>query len=190
MIFRRSENVPQLADYREYRDPYLRHDFQFRCAYCLTPELYFLNGDAGEIDHFRPLNPRPELGLNFSHLRNDYSNLYWTCGRCNLTKGNTWPSADEIQQGMRFFDPCVEDHDSHLKLEDDGTLTPTSRAGEYTIEMIRLNRRNLVRLRLYFQECDRKLSMLATLIDSDTPQATQEAIRLQITHLRRLLNSV
>lgn len=71
MIFRRSLDVPALRDYRAYRDPYLRPDFQYRCAYCLTHEFYFLQGDGGEIDHHRPLNAE---GRDFSCLRNDYAN--------------------------------------------------------------------------------------------------------------------
>jgi len=56
MIFRRSPNVPVFSDYHQYRDSYLRPDFQYRCAYCLTHEFYFLQGDGGEIDHHRPLH--------------------------------------------------------------------------------------------------------------------------------------
>jgi hypothetical protein len=189
MIFRRSENVPPLDDCRGYRDPYLRPDFQYRCAYCLTPELYFLNGDAGEIDHFRPLNPRPELGLDFSHLRNVYRNLYWTCGRCNLHKGNTWPTLDDTEQGRRLVDPCVEDHDSHFRLQSDGTLQPTSVVGEYTIGVIRLNRRNLVTIRKYLIRWDSMLSMLRSSLGHEIPIATQEVILSQITSLQELLHS-
>ncbi|MBV9850100.1 MAG: hypothetical protein JO250_10545 [Armatimonadetes bacterium] len=63
MIFRRSPNVPSLDNYEDYRDPYLRPDFQHRCAYCLTHEHFFLDGEAGEIDHHRPLRPPPRVGL-------------------------------------------------------------------------------------------------------------------------------
>ena len=65
MIFQRSPNVPTLDDPLDYRDLYLRPDFQFRCAYCLTHEHYFLDGEAGEVDHHRPLHPPKALRLNF-----------------------------------------------------------------------------------------------------------------------------
>ena len=58
MIFSRSLNVPLFNDYRAYRDAYLRPDFQYRCAYCLAHEFYFLQGDGGEIDPFRPLQAK------------------------------------------------------------------------------------------------------------------------------------
>ena len=160
MIFRRSENVPRLSRYIDYRDRYLRPDFRFRCAYCLTPEFYFQQGDGGEIDHFRPLNPPSSLGLNFSHLRNEYSNLYWSCSRCNTCKGNAWPTRLENEQGHRFLDPCIEDSDDHWSLKDDGAVEPTTPTGVYTVETIRLNRRRLVWFRKYLNECAQKLRLL------------------------------
>lgn len=144
MIFRRSPNVPHLSDYREYRDPYLRPDFQYRCAYCLTHEFYFLQGDGGEIDHHRPLNAP---GRDFLHLRNEYGNLYWSCGQCNSEKGNRWPSDAEYADGFRFLDPCVEDHNDHWDSHADGTVTAKTNTGRYTVLYIRLDRKRLNDLR-------------------------------------------
>ena len=66
MRFQRTAEVPQLPDYLDYRAPYLRPDFQYRCAYCLTHERFFLDGEAGEVDHHRPLHPPVVLGKDFS----------------------------------------------------------------------------------------------------------------------------
>ncbi len=55
MIFRRSPNVPVLNDYRACRDAYLRPDFRYRCAYCLTHEFYFLTFAPGPADPPQPL---------------------------------------------------------------------------------------------------------------------------------------
>jgi len=110
VIFRRTPDVPLLNDYRVYRNAYLRPDFGYRCAYCLTHEFYFLQGDGGEIDHFRPFHAS---GHDFSHLKNEYRNLYWTCGQCNSEKSNLWPSDADYAEGFRFLDPCIEDHDDH-----------------------------------------------------------------------------
>ena len=147
MIFRRTADVPQLSDYRNYRDPYLRPDFQYCCAHCLTHERFFLDGEAGEVDHFRPLHPPPALGKDFSHLRNVYANLYWSCSRCNLYKGNAWPTDEEYARGDRFLDPCAEDHDAHWETHSDGTLTAKTATGQYTIENVRLARPRLNRRR-------------------------------------------
>lgn len=144
MIFHRSLNTPQFNDYRRYRDAYLRPDFRYRCAYCLTHEFYFLQGDGGEIDHFRPLHAAEH---EFSHLKNEYSNLYWTCGQCNTEKGNAWPTEAEYASGFRFLDPCIEDHDDHWETDTNGILTAKTSTGRFTIQSIRLNRQRLKELR-------------------------------------------
>jgi len=144
VIFRRSPDVPSLSDYRQYRDPYLRPDFRFRCAYCLTHEFYFLQGDGGEIDHHRPLHAE---GHDFSALKNVYGNLYWACGQCNREKGNHWPGDAEYAAGFRFLDPCAEDHDDHWEAHADGTLAAKTDTGRFTIQFLRLDRRRLTELR-------------------------------------------
>ena len=156
MRFQRTAEVPQLPDYLDYRAPYLRPDFQYRCAYCLTHERFFLDGEAGEVDHHRPLHPPVVLGKDFSHLKNVYSNLYWSCSRCNLHKGNLWPTDEEYTRGERFLDPCAEDHGDHWETHPDGTLTAKTPTGLYTIENIRLARANLNRRRAELYQSQQK----------------------------------
>ena len=134
MIFRRSPNVPILNDYRAYRDTYLRPDFGYRCACCLTHD--------------------------FSHLKNEYSNLYWTCGQCNLEKGNFWPSDTEYAEGFRFLDPCAEDHDDHWETHANGTLTAKTNVGRFTIKFIRLDRKRLNDLRRFLHVYQEKVAAL------------------------------
>lgn len=157
MIFRRTTGVPQFTDYLDYRDPYLRPDFQYRCAYCLTHERFFLDGEAGEVDHHRPLNPPAALGKDFSPLKSAYDNLYWSCSRCNLYKGNLWPTDEEYGRGERFVDPCAEDHDDHWETHPDGALTATTPTGQYTIKNIRLARPRLNRRRAELYAAQRKV---------------------------------
>ncbi len=157
MIFRRSLDVPPLVDYRAYRDPYLRPDFQYRCAYCLTHEFYFLQGDGGEIDHFRPLHAGNH---DFSHLKNEYGNLYWTCGQCNLEKGNSWPNDADYAEGLRFLDPCAEDHDDHWATHADGTVTAKTDTGRFTIRFVRLDRQRLNDLRRLLHSYQEKIASL------------------------------
>lgn len=143
MIFRRPLDVLVLRDPLDYRDIYLRPDFQFRCSYCLTHEYYFLDGEAGQIDHHRPLHPPASLGLDFSHLRSVYANLYWCCPCCNLYKGNRWPTNEQYEAGIRFLDPCAEDHIDHWDTHPNGTVTAKSPTGRYSIQTIRLDRPRL-----------------------------------------------
>lgn len=164
MIFSRTPEVPQLDDYQDYRDPYLRPDFRYRCAYCLTHEFYFLSGDGGEIDHHRPINPPKDIGHDFSHLVNAYSNLYWTCSRCNSIKSNKWPSDSDYAQDRRFLDPCVEDHDDHWTTNSDGTVTPTTDIGRYTVRHIRLDRRRLNAFRGHMYQLQQKVQSIERLL--------------------------
>jgi 5-methylcytosine-specific restriction endonuclease McrA len=155
MIFQRSADVPALDDYTEYRS-YLRSDFRYRCAYCLTHEYYFLDGDGGEIDHHRPLNPSPRGSKDFSHLVNVYDNLYWTCSKCNRSKGNRWPTDEQYAAGSRFLDPCREDHEAHWQTNSDGTIIALTETGRYTIRTVRLDRPFLNRRRAELYQ-DQKL---------------------------------
>ena len=159
MIFQRSADVPQFSRYQDYR-LYLRFDFQYCCAYCLTHERYFLDGEAGEIDHHRPLHPPKALGKDFSHLVNAYSNLYWSCPRCNLYKGNLWPTDEEYERGERFLDPCLEDHDTHWETHTDGTLTAKTATGSDTIQVLRRDRPWMNRRRAALSEDRQKLARL------------------------------
>ena len=135
MIFHRSLPPRPYGNYLRYR-PLLRQDFQNRCAYCLLHE-YYLGGESGCcIDHHRPV--RGPSGR--SDLVATYSNLYWCCRECNENKGDTWPSNDDYNSGLRFLDPCQpeDDHNSHWRVREDGSLEAISRTGLYTIERLKL----------------------------------------------------
>lgn len=188
MIFRRSSNVPALPHYRDYRDLYLRPDFRHRCAYCLTHEFYFLGGEGGQIDHHRPLNPSPDLGVDFSSLKHVYENLYWSCSTCNNGKGNQWPSETQYAAGERFLDPCLEDHDDHWVSYPDGRLIPKTATGTYTIRGIRLNRRRLIQFRQFLFESQRKIREIeAILASAGLTEAEHAALAGQRDALRERL---
>lgn len=154
MIFRRTRDVPAFQDYLDYR-PFLRRDFEYRCAYCLRHEFFSGGGEAGEVDHHRPLRLFPEL-------KSEYGNLYWSCRRCNATKSGKWPSAPQEALGFRFVDPCADDHDNHWQTHPDGTLTPLTVPGRYTIRHIQLDRPVLTEFRRFLsrlQEQVREIEM-------------------------------
>ena len=141
MIFRRSSEVPEQSGYEAYRR-WLRQDFEFRCAYCLRHEFFFGGGEAGEIDHFCPRYLFPDRV-------NEYGNLYWSCRKCNAVKGGKWPSEAQMGRGLRFLDPCVEDHEDHWQTQADGGLTALTPVGRYTIRQIRLDRPTLIQFRQF-----------------------------------------
>jgi hypothetical protein len=143
-VFTRRPNPPSYANYHLYK-PFLRVDFKYRCAYCRLHEGDQYGGGFHnfQIDHFRP-HSLPA----FTHLINEYSNLYYSCRWCNRAKWETWPSEQQRADGYEFVDPCKEDlYRAHCRLKEDGNLEGTTHPGEYTVREIRLNRRMFKRLR-------------------------------------------
>ena len=128
------------AGYRK-AEPYLRRDFDYRCAYCMVHEQQLGGTKAFCIDHFKPRSKGGRV--------NDYANLYWSCIPCNLFKHDNWPTEEQRRKGYRFADPCREqDYGVHFVESDDFELLPQTPCGEYHVLTLRLNRAWLRRLRL------------------------------------------
>jgi len=141
---RRIGSIPNFVDYQDYR-PYLREDFLRHCAYCTGHEDEMGGEDHYEIDHHRPKSRR-----EFSHLVNDYGNLYYSCHGCNRkgAKGDNWPSDELYNAGFRFFDPVVENaYATHMSETQSGRLVRKTNVGVYSIDKLRLNREGLRKLR-------------------------------------------
>lgn len=156
-IVRGSDPGP-FAKYGDYK-PHLQPLFRSRCAYCISHEEVMSGYDAMEVDHFRPRS-RPE----FEHLKKEWTNLYYACRLCNGNggKSNHWPTTEQNALGFRFIDPCEEDPDDHIRLtrhpktDELSWLRPLTPAGQYTIDKIRLNRKQLVDMRRKLARLDRE----------------------------------
>jgi len=139
-LFSRAQNPQTYGNARQYK-PFLRVDFQTRCAYCERPEDYMGGEEAFEVEHFKPKSKFPQLDCV-------YTNLYYACRGCNAYKWETWPSEDQLAQGMHFADPCEQDPYLHHLLEtEDGSVKGTTPCGIYTAAHIRLHRDDLRRWR-------------------------------------------
>jgi hypothetical protein len=165
-IIRGSDPGP-VTKYGDYK-PYLQLLFRSRCAYCISHEEKLGGYDAMEVDHFRPWG-RTE----FKHLKKEWANLYYACRGCNLHKSNHWPTTDQESRGLRFIDPCNEDPDDHIRLTrhlktgELSWLRPLTPVGRYTIDKIRLNRKQLVDIR---RELARRESEERTSLDRNREQ--------------------
>ena len=132
---RRRQSPPKMQGRVGYRnaEPYLRQDFNYRCAYCGVHEQLKGGPQAFCIDHFKPRSKGGAV--------NDYNNLYWVCIPCNMIKHDKWPTSEQRRRGYRFADPCREqDYGVHFVESDEGGLQPLTQCGEYHISMLRLNR--------------------------------------------------
>ena len=69
---------PVYTTYASFR-PWLRDEFEFRCAYCLHRELFAQAVSDHVIDHFLPKSIHPDLSAS-------YNNLVYSCRPCNEAK--------------------------------------------------------------------------------------------------------
>lgn len=130
-------DVPAMASYSEYR-PMLRNDFFFCCAYCGLAE-FEASGIAFQIDHYEPVSFRPDL-------ENFYANLLYSCDECNRLKGDLTPPPEARKAGYAVFRPDEHYWDDHFE-PDNRRIKHRSKIGEFSIDVLNLNRHSLMRLR-------------------------------------------
>lgn len=148
------EDPPSYRTVESYR-PYLRKISNYSCAYCNISEAES-SGATFNIDHFRPQ-------AIFSNLATECTNLRYSCPRCNSYKSDNWISVEEgccrdcdvctkhvCQTDVsRFIDVLKEDPSEIMRLGDDYKIYvySGSKVAQYTIDYLRLNRAQLIRLR-------------------------------------------
>jgi hypothetical protein len=135
--------------YQAYR-PYVRQDFRASCAYCLLHELWAAGPENFELDHFFPR-------VRFPERVNDFYNLYYSCHPCNHIKHDKWPSTALQAAGIGFIDLCQDEFDQHFEEREDGTWKPLNRSAAFTLEMLRLNRDQLVEMRQFLRALPREI---------------------------------
>lgn len=135
--------------------------FHGKCAYCEQPTDYVHRKNF--LDRFRPI--RGALGLDgrvavdhYWWLAFEWENMYGSCSRCNSAKGSRFPvDGPRANLGMRgdallgeralLLDPCVDYPEEHLIFSRDGYVSGLTPQGQYTIEVLALNRNELINLR-------------------------------------------
>lgn len=117
------------SDYSAYKD-WLRDDFEFRCVYCLDREQFASDGSHRfAVEHVEPKSRAP-------HRETDYSNLLYSCNRCNVQKGLK-PVADPTATGFGHL----------LRFKETGEYESLSNEGVRLIRGMDLNHPNRVRAR-------------------------------------------
>jgi uncharacterized protein (TIGR02646 family) len=136
-----------------------------KCAYC---ETLLGVSDLGDIDHFRPKRDAVGITKEAPHpdhywwLAYEWTNLYLACRMCNFAKGPRFPvqggkratatsTGDELrrQELALLVDPGFDKPFEHLTFDREGFVHPKpgSAKGSVTIEVLQLNRPNLVQAR-------------------------------------------
>ena len=96
----------------------IRQWYGYCCGYCGVSEA----DSGGELtaDHYRPVSQGGD---------DSDANLVYCCFRCNLNKGDFFPTPDDIAQGYRLLHPLRDDLRVHLREDADGTMSGLSAAG-------------------------------------------------------------
>ncbi len=137
----------------------LRKLFNDKCAYCESK----INPAAttGDIDHFRPKSGARGYDKDFSPehywwLTYEWNNLYYSCPVCNRYKGTWFPLVGNLvdiktpyeeiihKEKPLLIDPCNDSPHEHLTFDKEGNAIPLTEKGKVTIDVLKLNREELV----------------------------------------------
>lgn len=99
---------------------YIREDFNKRCGYCDDLDIYHGGTRGYQIDHFKPHSI-----TRFICLKEEYSNLVYSCPFCNRAKSNKWEDTNG------FIDPCDKEYDNHLERNNKGQIKSKTKQGQY-----------------------------------------------------------
>jgi uncharacterized protein (TIGR02646 family) len=143
--------------------------FHGKCAYCES-----MSSRASyefDIEHFRPkqsaqgIEGREGEHLYYAWLAYEWDNLLLACPACNRMrrrsdritgKGNRFPVTGprarlratikecRTKEKETLLDPCYDQPAEHLTFDPNGTCVPLSKRGSLTIEVLDLNRAELV----------------------------------------------
>ena len=127
-----------------------------KCAYCETP----LVEQAMLVDRFRPASGALALAgtLSPDHywwLAYAWENLYPSCAECQSFKGSRFPVREQraapgtTGEALRderplLLEPRQDDPEQHLVYAEDGSVASTTEEGRATIEILGLNRAQLL----------------------------------------------
>lgn len=139
----------------------LRTLFNGKCAYC---ESLVPKGSSETFDHFRPRHSARGLKKEFAKdhywwLIYEWGNLYYVCQTCNRFKSSWFPVEKEraafgtqprklrAEEKALLIDPCHDRPEHHLLFRRNGEVEPVSFKGRVTIDILKLNRNELIQAR-------------------------------------------
>jgi len=113
----------------------VRVTYSYRCGYCGVHETEL--GSELEQDHYRPASRGGS---------EDLENLVYCCSTCNRLKSDFW--SDSPASEKRILHPLRDDVSEHLREDPTGRLVALTSTGEFHLYRLRLNRPQLIDLRL------------------------------------------
>lgn len=135
---------------------YLHEAFHGKCGYCETKIEY---PDLGTVDRYRPNNGVRDQNEYYEDLywwlAFEWDNLVYSCKECNQFKGNYFPikgrralneNDDHVSEHRMLLHPYLDEPENHLRYEynEHGRIDALTEEGNQTIELLRLNRTDLI----------------------------------------------
>jgi hypothetical protein len=113
------------------------------CAYCRSPRWLLAAGL--ERDHIIPASKGGD---------NSPENICWACHKCNQFKGAKLSIVDpKTEDLVPLFHPNLQNWHDHFRFSDDGsTIVGLTSIGRATILALRMNRPEMIALRMNWQE--------------------------------------
>ncbi len=169
LVDKSGATIPTSGTYSQWK-PQLAIEAGSQCVYCCIPESKFGGLRNFHVEHYRPKSIFPTL-------TNDYGNLFFACGVCNIFKSDDWPSEHQVGRYdvPAYPDPSKVNYSDFLSVNPrTGMAFSTSFAGNYIIQRLHLNRPQMVGLRAMsalFARMDQAHAEIASLIESDAVPA-------------------
>lgn len=129
-------NPPHESNYNKYRST-LQKDFGGRCAYCNLSDSQITT--PFEIDHFIP---RKAFQKERPELENEYSNLIYSCKKCNVAKSSKYKGDIHAANPTNelFYDPAVVDYNTIFYRDRHGAIASDDKKGKEMIQYLKLYR--------------------------------------------------
>ncbi|HFK5505155.1 AAA family ATPase [Elizabethkingia anophelis] len=139
---------------------YLYEAFHGKCGYC---EIKIKSYDLGTIDRYRPSNGVRDINEYYQDLywwlTFEWDNLIYSCKECNQYKGNYFPivgkrtlnkSNNYVNEHRMLLNPYLDEPENHFNYlySNFGQIDALTDEGSQTIELLRLNRTNLIEGRI------------------------------------------
>ncbi len=150
-------NWPFMREIDKQLKVYLHDIFHGKCGYC---EIKIMSPQEGTIDRYRPndgVRDKKKYHQDlYWWLAYEWDNLIYCCKDCNQYKGNYFPitgerifkpESDFSSENRLLLNPYLDEPGDHLRHKIYGEpyhIYATSDEGNQTIELLRLNRTNLI----------------------------------------------
>ena len=171
---------PPKGHYRDYFED-LKKDFGGKCAYCNLS--YDSITTPFEVDHFIPKKTFQDVK---PHLLTDYTNLVFSCKKCNLAKRDQFLGDINLPNTTNelFYDPVLTDYNTIFYRNELGAIDSEDEKGKKMINLLKLYRP----IHILGWVCE-KIDSLADMLEARVQIETNQDVKENLSKALDCLNS-